>query len=142
MMKFFFATLLAISSVYGADGPSAAGTWKLNVAKSYFSNSPSGGPREATLTITDNGWTYTATDGSGKKSDFSNKGDDTVTVKDEPTGNPYLHDTRFVAKESGKEIQRTVGALLPDGKTLVTYSSGIAPDGKAWSDVSYWEKVP
>ena len=141
-MKFFFATLLAASLVYGADAPSAAGTWKLNVAKSTFSNNPNGAPREATLTITESGWTYTAVDASGKKSDFSNNGDDTTTVKEEPTGNPYLHDTRFVAKQSGKEVQRTLGALLPDGKTLVTYSSGITPDGKAWSDVSYWDRVP
>ncbi|MBV9303750.1 MAG: hypothetical protein JOY62_05270 [Acidobacteriaceae bacterium] len=142
MMKFFFATLLAISSVYGADAPSAAGTWKLNLAKSNYSSNPNGAPREATLTITDNGWTYTATDASGKKSDFSSQGNDTITVKVEPTGNPYLHDTRFVVKESGKEVQRTVGALLPDGKTLVSYSSGVTPDGKAFSDVSYWERVP
>lgn len=141
MMKFIFASLLAASLVYGADGPSSVGTWKLNAEKSKFSTDPDG-PREATLTITDSGWKYSATTMSGKKSDFSDKGDDTVTVKDEPTGNPYLRDVRIILKENGKEVQRTVVALLPDGKTLLTYSSGVTQDGKPFSDVIYWDRVP
>jgi hypothetical protein len=77
-----------------------------------------------------------------RKSDFTDKGDATATVKDEPTGNPYLQDIRIILKENGKEVQRTVVALLPDGKTLLTYSSGIMEDGKPFSDVLYWDRVP
>jgi hypothetical protein len=68
-MKFFLATLLAASFVYGADAPSSLGTWKLNAAKSKFSTHPDG-PREATLTVTDHGWTFSEIAMSGKKIRF------------------------------------------------------------------------
>jgi hypothetical protein len=123
------------------SGPSSVGTWKLNAAKSKFSTHPDG-PREARLTVTDQGWTFSEITMSGKKSDFTDKGDATVTVKDEPTGNPYLQGIRIILKENGKEVQRTVVAVVPDGKTLLTYSSGIMEDGKPFSDVLYWDRVP
>src|SRR3954452_8038250 len=55
--------------------------------------------------------------------------------------NPYISDTRWVSKESGKEVQRSFAALLPDGKAVVIYSSGITPDGKAFSNVGYFKKA-
>ena len=140
-MRFFFATLLATALVYGADEPSAVGTWKLNVAKSKITANPDA-PREATLTITDNGFTYSSISVSGKKSELTDKGTDTFTFKDVPTGNPYVGDARIVLKENGKEVQRLVSALLPDGKTLIIYAWGVLPDGKPFSDVSYYDRVP
>lgn len=143
MTKVLLAGLLAISFVYGADTSAAPGigTWKLDVAKSDFSKNPNSGPREATLVIKEDGWTWTATDTSGKKSDLTSQGSDKIGVKNEPTGNAYLVDVRFIEKESGKEIQRSVAATMPDGKTMAIFSSGVTPDGKTWSDVTCWKKV-
>ncbi|MBV8069169.1 MAG: hypothetical protein JO270_04640 [Acidobacteriaceae bacterium] len=140
MKKLVMIPLLAISFVYAAEPNKFVGTWKLDAARSIYSDSTAH-PAEATLTIADEAWTYTSTDTSGKKSAISSQGDDKFSVKSEPTGNPYLADTRFIDKQSGKETTRSVAALLPDGKTFVMYSSGVGPDGKTWSDVTYWTRI-
>ncbi|MBV9938846.1 MAG: hypothetical protein JO150_10100 [Acidobacteriaceae bacterium] len=142
MIKLFTAAILAVSLAYGADTSKFAGTWKLDAAKGDYSADPNGTPREATLTFKDSGaWTYSATDASGKKFDATSEGGDKVTVRTEPTGNPYIIDTRWISKESGKEVQRALAALLPDGKAVVIYSSGITRDGKAFSNVGYFKKA-
>jgi len=142
MIKLFTAGVLAVSLAYTADTSKFAGTWKLDAAKGDSSADPNGAPREATLTIKDSGtWTYSATDASGKKVDATSEGDDKVTVRTEPTGNPYISDTRWVSKDSGKEVQRSFAVLLPDGRAVVIYSSGITPNGKAFLNVGYFKKA-
>ncbi len=148
MSKLFLAALIAFSAVYAADTSKAQGTWKLDVSKSDFSKNPNGPPREATLTITDTGWTYVATDRSGKKTDLrfdrqanTLSGDDKITIKYEPTGNPDLSDMRVCDKDTGKETMRIVSATVPDGKALVIYGSGVRADGTQWSDSTYYKRV-
>jgi hypothetical protein len=48
---------------------------------------------------------------------------------------------RVSAKDCGKELGRVLSTLLPDGNTLVIYGSGVTPDGKQYSDVSYFKRV-
>jgi hypothetical protein len=142
MIKLFAAAILAVSLAYGADTNKFIGTWKLDPAKSDYSANPRGALREATLIIKDSGaWTFSATDDSGKKADATSEGDDKIAVTPEPTGNPYIADTRYVSKESGKEVERSFAALLPDGKAIVLYNSGITPDGKSFSWVAYFNKA-
>ncbi len=148
-MKLFLAALIALSTACAADNVNAQqGTWKLDLSKSDWSNNPNGPPREATLTITGNGWTYMATDGSGKKTDLrfdkqaqTLSGDDKLTIKYEPTGNPDLPDMRICDKATGKEIERIVGAAAPGGDALLLYGSGVTADGKTWWNTSYFKKV-
>jgi hypothetical protein len=148
-MKLLVAALITFSAAYAADAFKAQqGTWKLDVSKSDFSNNPNGPPREATLTITDNGWTYTAIDRSGKKTDLrfdrqanSLSGDDKVSIKYEPTGNPDLSDMRVCDKDTGKETMRVVAAAVPGGEALVIYGSGVTADGKQWYDSTYFKRV-
>ncbi|MDQ2777422.1 MAG: hypothetical protein M3Y57_21275 [Acidobacteriota bacterium] len=148
-MRLLLAALIAFSAAFAADTPKdQQGTWKFDVSKSDWSNNPNGSPREATLTITDNGWTYVATESSGKKTDLrfdkqanSVSGNDHITVKMEPTGNPNLSDMRICDKDTGRELERVVTAAVPGGKSLVLYGSGVTPDGKQWWDTSYFDKV-
>ncbi len=148
-MRLFLAALIAFSAAYAADSFKAQqGTWKLDVSKSDFSNNPSGPPREATLAITDNGWTYVATDRSGKKTDLrfdkqanNLSGDDKISIKYEPTGNPDLSDVRVCDKGTGKETMRVVTAAVPGGNALVIYASGLTADGKQWFDSTYYERA-
>jgi len=148
-MRLFLAALIAFSAAYAADtGSKALGTWKLDVSKSDFSKSPNGPPREATLTITENGWAYMAIDRSGKKTDLhcdrqanSLSGDDKISIKYAPTGNPDLSDMRVCDKDTGKETMRVVTAAVPGGNALVIYGSGVTVDGKQWSDSTYYKRV-
>ena len=55
--------------------------------------------------------------------------------------NPSVSDMRISLKDSGKETARVLSTFLPDGNTLVSYSSGVNPDGKQYSDVSYFKRV-
>ncbi len=148
-MRLLLAALVAFSAAYAADNfKTQQGTWKFDVSKSDFSDNPSGPPREATLTITDNGWTYMGSDRSGKKIDLrfdkqanSLSGDDKISIKYEPTGNPNLSDMRVFDKATGKEIERIVTAAVPGGDALVIYGSGLTADGKQWWDCSYFKRV-
>ena len=148
-MKLLFAALIAFSADYAADDVKAQqGTWQFVASKSDWSNKPGGAPREATIAITDNGWTYTSTDSSGKKTDLrfdkqtnTIAGNDKLSIKYEQTGNPNLSDMRVCYKATGQEIERVVTAAVPDGEVLLIYGSGIAADGKRWYDFSYFNKV-
>jgi hypothetical protein len=140
--------LLGVCGLYAADVSDWNGTWKLNVAKSDYSKNSYGAPREATLTFTKDGWTYKGTDAKGQQMSSSGQsgsnavsGMENATIRGEPMVNPFVKDVRFGLKDSGKETMRIICTLLPDGNTIVMYDSGIAPDGKEWSDVRYFEKV-
>jgi hypothetical protein len=147
-MRLLLAALIAFSA-FAADTPKdRQGTWKFDASKSDWTHNPNGAPRDATLTITDSGWTYVATESSGKKTDLrfdkqanSVSGNDQITVKMEPSGNPDLSDMRICDKESGKELERIVSTAVPGGKFLVLYGSGVMPDGTQWWDTSYFAKA-
>lgn len=148
MKKFVAAVLLSAAALYGANSNAFDGTWKVDTKRSDYSNNPNGAPRDAILTVADNGWTYKSTDAAGKKIDLAyNKqsgvlsGDDTVTIKYEPTANPLVIDMRVCQKEGGKQVARHLSTLAPDTKSLVIYSSWIGPDGKTFSDSVYFKKA-
>lgn len=134
MKALLIGFLLGTCGLYAADVSDWNGTWKVNVAKSDFSKNPYGAPREATLTFAKSGWTYKATDAKGQQISMSGQsgsnavsGVDNATIRDEPVANPFVKDVRFGMKHEGKEMERVITTLLPDGKE--------------WSDVRYFEKV-
>ena len=148
MKKLAAVVLCAVFAFFAFGANTFDGTWKLDVKKSDFSKNPDGAPREVTLTLRENGWTWASTDANGKKENivFDNRantfpGDDKISIKYEPTTNPSVSDIRFSQKDSGKEVMRALCTLLPDGNTLVIYGSGVNPDSKQWSDVSYYTRV-
>ena len=148
MKKLAAVVLCAVFAVFAFGANSSHGTWKLDVKKSDFSKNPDGAPREATLTLTENGWTSASTDAKGKKEKMGNdyrsnavSGDDNISIKYEPTMNPSVSDLRVSLKDSGKEVARYLVTLLPDGNTMVIYGSGMDPNSKQFSDVSYYTRV-
>jgi hypothetical protein len=147
MKKFVAAVLLSAAALYAASSNAFDGTWKADTKKSDYSNNPNGAPREAILTAAENGWTYKSTDATGKKVDLGYNtqsgvlsGDNTITIKYEPSANPLVIDMRVCQKEGGKEVARHLSTLAPDAKSLVIYSSWVGPDGKAFSDAVYFKK--
>ena len=149
MKKLAAVVLCAVFAFVAFGANSSNGTWKLDVKKSDYSKNPEGALREATLTITENGWTYASTDAKGKKEKIGFDGRanavsgdyDNISIKYEPTMNPSVSDMRISLKDSGKETARVLSTFLPDGNTLVGYSSGVNSDGKQYSDVSYLKRV-
>ena len=148
MKKLAAVVMCAVFAFCAFGANSSYGTWKLDVKKSDFSKNPDGAPRDATLTFTENGWTQEVSDAKGKKEKigFDDRtkavsGDDSISIKSEPTMNPSVSDFRVSLKDSGKEVARYLATFLPDGNTLVIYASGVTPDGKQFSDVSYYNKV-
>ncbi len=88
------------------------------------------------------------TERSGKKTelhfdrqDRSVTGDDRISIREEPTGNPCLADMRVDIKGTDKELERVVTVSVPGGNVLLVYGSGIAADGKQWWDSSYFKRV-
>ncbi len=80
-----------------------------------------------------------AIDRSGKKTDLrfdrqanSLSGNDKISIKYEPTGNPDFSDMHICDKDTGKETMRVVTAAVPGGNALVIYGSGVTADGKQW----------
>jgi len=147
-MKILFTILFAFSSAYASETcKSQVGTWKMDPNRSDWSNKPGGPPSGVIMTITANGWTM-VTERSGKKAELrfdrqttSVTGDDRISIREEPTGNPCLADMRVNIKGTDKELERVVTVSVPGGKFLLIYGSGIAADGKRWWDSSYFKRV-
>jgi len=147
-MKVLFTVLFAFSTAYASETCKAqVGTWKMDPGRSDWSNKPGGPPSGVILTITDNGWTM-VTERSGKKTELhfdrqttSVTGDDRISIREEPTGNPCFADMRVNIKGTDKELERVVTVSVPGGKSLLIYGSGIAADGKQWWDSSYFKRV-
>src|SRR5438876_1157902 len=102
MKKLAAVVLCAVFAFFAFGANSFNGTWKLDINKSDFSKNPDGAPREATLTLRENGWTSASTDANGKKENivFDNRAnavsgstsDDNISIKYEPTTNPSVSD--------------------------------------------------
>jgi hypothetical protein len=147
-MRIILAVLIACLAASAEDiSKDLLGSWKLDLSKSDWSHKPGGAPREATMTIGENGWEYISVDQVGKKSDLhfdmqanSISGNENIRVKYEATGNPCLSDMRVYHKATGKELERVVTAAVPGSNALVIYGSGVAADGKQWWDISYYTR--
>jgi len=152
-----FATLLVLAVVAAApafaQNDAFLGTWKMNAAKSKYTNPPA--PKELIRKLDTEGdsikYTYTGTaaDGSSISYGFTVKydgkdypvsgsmpgGADMIAIK--KTGANSLLATQ---KKGGKAIGTAKVQLSKDGKTATVTASGTDESGKSVSYVSVYEK--
>jgi hypothetical protein len=141
---------IAVTSARAADEP-AAGTWKVNVAKSKYNPGPAPQSNTTTIKIENDTETYDSdiVDASGatSHSSFTTKLDGT----DSPvTGNPY-GDTISVKRSSpthytatikkGGAVTMTVHIVVAaDGKSRTATYHGVNSKGQKEHDVIFYDK--
>jgi hypothetical protein len=149
-MKIAVAVLLmACFELQAEDVPKEMiGSWKCDLAKTDWSHKSGGAPREITLMITATGWRYDSEGGAGTNThlvyDRTSRtltGNDQISMRDEPTGNPFVSDIRVSLKANGQEVERVIIIGVPGGKSLLVYGSGVSADGKPWWDRSYFTRA-
>ena len=144
--------------LFGAQDNPAAGTWKLNVAKSKFS---SGTPaKSATLVIEAHGdsiktsleeiegddsrvgYEYTATFDDGKDYPLSGSsrperlgGAETVALR---RASSHAYGGQF--KKSGQIVMTNKTVVSKDGKSLTLTANGADAKGQAITVISVWDK--
>jgi len=141
---------LFVGPVFAQSDP-AAGTWKLNAAKSRYSPGPAPKTNVITIAAVDNGLKVTGqgTDAEGKPTSINY----TVTFdgKDKPvTGSPDYdatsgkridaNTTELTRKKEGKTVQTATRKISADGKTMTVTSRGKTPSGKPLNNVAVFEK--
>ena len=134
-----------------AQSDPAAGTWKLNSAKSRYSPGPA--PKSNVITIVIDGDSLKissqGTDGSDKPTSTSYTA--TFDGKDNPiTGQPAYDTvshkridanmTEQTRKKEGKMVQTAVRRISPDGKTMTVTSRGKTDSGQPLNNVAVYEK--
>jgi hypothetical protein len=141
--------VLAVPALAQTDP--AAGTWKLNVAKSRYSPGPA--PKSNVITIVVAGDTlkisskgvdgndkptstnYTATFDGKDNAIKGAAGYDTVSHK-----RIDANTTEQTRKKEGKTVQTAVRKVSADGKTMTVTSRGKTDDGKPLNNVAVYEK--
>lgn len=68
-------------------------------------------------------------------------GNDQISIRYEPTGNPFVTDMRVSLKANSQDVERVITVGVPGGKSLLVYGSGVSPDGKPWWDLSYFTRA-
>lgn len=149
----FGKTTLAVCAItFAAFAAShAAGTWKLNTAKSKYTGMPM--PKEMTLTYTPEGegWRSegkgTSGDGQPVSSSFTYMKDneeakmmgsplgDTIMIKN---GNSDSSSATF--KRDGKVVGNAKRMISSDGKTMTITANTMLADGKKVSYTAVYEK--
>jgi hypothetical protein len=134
-----------------AQSDPAAGTWKLNAAKSRYSPGPVPQSNVITIVVVENGLKVSGqgTDGAGKPTTLNY----TVTYdgKAKPvTGSPDYDSTsgkRINASTTeqtrtreGKMVQTQKREVSADGKTMTITTRGKDKDGKTINNVAVYEK--
>jgi len=134
-----------------AQSDPAAGTWKLNPAKSRYSPGPA--PKSNVITIVVAGDTLKISsqgiDGSGKPTATNYTA--TFDGKDNKmTGNPAYdtvshkridaNTTEQTRKKEGKTVQTAIRKISADGKTMTVTSRGQTESGKPLNNVVVYEK--
>lgn len=153
-----FATVVGLSLVASglllAQSNSEVGTWKLDVAKSKYVNTPA--PKSDTATIKPQGdgiknsvegvagygsriaYSYTA-NYDGKDSAISGVGapggEDTIAYK-----RVNQNTTTSTAKKAGKVIRTSRRVVSKDGKVETITTKGTDDQGKPISATTVWEK--
>ena len=149
-MKIAVAVLVACFQLQAEDVPTEMiGTWNCDLAKSDWSHKPGGAPRKISLAITANGWRYDSEGvaaGMNMHLVYDSKsrtvtGNDQISMRDEPTGIPFVTDLRVSLKANGQEVERVFIVGVPGGKSLLLFGSGLSPDGKRWWDRSYFTRA-
>jgi hypothetical protein len=147
-----FAVPAASPQIGFAQSNSAAGTWKLNLAKSKFSPGPP--PRSSTLSFHAEGQSLTATV----------EGINAQGVQTKVVHGPYLYDGKsypltgapgydsasykinndstdeITRTKAGKVIQTVTEVLSEDGKSLTFTIKGINANGQQINNVAIYEK--
>jgi hypothetical protein len=134
-----------------AQSDPAAGTWKLNPAKSHYMPGPA--PKSNVITIVVAGDTLKI---SSKGIDGENKPTSTLYTatfdgKDNPIKGAPLYDTvshkridanttEQTRKKEGKTVQTATRKISADGKTMTVTSVGKTADGKDLHNVAVYEK--
>lgn len=130
------------------------GAWKSNTAKSYWSNGPM--PQGFSLTINlkwdANSLTYHSVNDTDKAKPMTN---DFVASLDDRTG-PLLNNARFneirirrlgartfqvLEQKDGDVIVGQYWEFAADGKSLIRWGVGKAPDGKSKAFLEWFDKV-
>ena len=147
---------LALGSVFYAgsafaQSDPAAGTWKLNTAKSRYSPGPA--PKSNVITIVIAGDTLKISSQGMDASDKPTSTNYTATFdgKDNKiTGNPAYdtvshkridaNTTEQTRKKEGKTVQTAVRKISADGKTMTVTSRGKTDSGKPLNNVVVYDK--
>ena len=158
MKQIYVLAVVMLLPLLGAQDNSAAGTWKLNVAKSKFSSgSP---PKSATLHIETQGdsvktsldeiegddsrvgYEYTATFDDGKDYPISGSsrpdrlgGAETVALR-----RAGLHPYAGLFKKSGQVVMTNRTVVSKDGKTLTLSANGADAKGQPLTLVTVWDR--
>jgi hypothetical protein len=142
------STLFFGASAFAADA--IVGTWKLNVAKSTFSDTaPKSSTRVYTETADGTVLDQKTVSADGKEmsmhvtirydgKDYPNSGNpdaDTVAAKVVDA-----HTTHFTLKKGGKVAGSVHRVVAADGKTLTVNNKGTHPGGKAYDDTLVFDK--
>ena len=141
-------TLFVGASAFAADA--VVGTWKLDVAKSTFSDTAlKGGTRVYTEAADGTVMDQKTVGADGKEMSMH------VTIrydgKDYPiSGNPDAdtgagkvidaHTTHFTLKQGGKVVASVHRVVSADGKTLTVNNKGTHADGKAYDDTLVFDR--
>ena len=134
-----------------AQSDPAAGTWKLNPAKSRYSPGPAPKSNVITIVIASDTLKITSqgTDGSDKPTSTSYTA--TFDGKDNPIKGQPAYDTvshkridanttEQTRKKEGKTVQTATRKISPDGKTMTVTSRGETDSGKPLNNVAVYEK--
>jgi hypothetical protein len=140
------------AAVFAADN-GFIGTWKVNTAKSQFSPGP--GPKELTVTFTEDGdrikRTATGVDGEGKpiKQEGSIKWDGQDHAIPSGDGTPMTvaakmvnnNSVEYTIKVNGKVTTKGRSVLSKDGKTATSTETGVNATGQKVRNVVVSEKL-
>jgi hypothetical protein len=145
------AGLVVLATPALAQDDPAAGTWKLNPAKSRYSPGPVPKSNVITIAAVENGLKVSGqgTDGAGKPTTLNY----TVTYdgKEKPvTGSPDYDSTsgkrinasttEQTRKLAGKMVQTQKREVSADGKTMTITTRGKDKDGRTINNVAIYEK--
>ncbi len=120
------------------------GTWKLVLKKSSFKPGPA--RREATLVITNTGWTYNEVNAEGKPftASFSSGKLDCTTCDAGASWEEKQLDPRSreaVLKQNGKVLMTNHNVLAPNGKTIKITSTGKNDKGQEYTNITVYAKA-
>jgi hypothetical protein len=149
-----FVLSAAVSRPLMAQDNPFVGTWKLNLAKSKFTGTPT--PKEMTREVTAAGsgakYSFTGTDANGGAISYSfttnyDGKDSAITGSGTPGGADTVALKRINAKKvegtlkkGAAEVAKVTAVVSKDGKSSTVTSTGKSADGKSMSAVSVYDK--
>jgi len=129
----------------------AAGTWKLNPAKSHYMPGPAPKSNLITIVIAGDTLKISSQGIGGDNKPTSTNYTATFDGKDSPIKGAPLYDTvshkridanttEQIRKKEGKVVQTATRKISADGKTMTVTSVGKTTDGKELHNVAVYEK--